>query len=208
MNTNERLRAVEQKIAALTTLREDLQRRLKETTEEIQTLSKDLELNQQAEYLLQHLSTQTLTQSVKTIDQLVTTGLRLVFDDLNLEFKTELDRSRGKTSVKFKLLEDGREAPILSSYGGGPLVLCGVLLRVVTIITLHFNRILLLDESLSHISAEYQANTSAFLKKICQELEFTIIMVTHAPAFAEHADHHYEAKRRQGGGTVFEETKP
>jgi DNA repair ATPase RecN len=207
LNLEQRLRKVAESVAGLEAQREDRLNRLNALQTEMGTLNREIDLNAQAEQVLQHVSSKVLGQSVATIDKLVSVGLKLVFDDLNLEFKTEVDRSRGKTSIKFKLLENGHEAPILSSYGGGPLVLCGVLLRVVTIIILGLDRTLLLDESLSHVSAEYHVTASHFLNKICQELDFTIVMVTHQPLFAEHATRHYEARRRADGPTYFHEVK-
>jgi len=150
------------------------------------------------ESLLFHISSKVLGSSTGAIDKLVTAGLQLVFEDQNLALTTELDKQRGKTAIRFKLTENGQAAPIREGYGGGVLALVGVLLRVTTILILDLKRFLVLDESLAHVSEQYVHPTSKFLKKLCEELGFDILMVTHQKEFAEYADLHFEAKRING----------
>jgi len=172
---------------------------------ELTELSDSIELLTKVEQTLLHISTKVLGQSTKNIDRLVTAGLRLVFDDQNLEFTTSTEKYRNKTAIKFQLLENGRSAPLMDAYGGGVLVIVGVLLRTFTTMSLGMRRILFLDETLAHLSEQYIDNASRLLKKICDELDFTIIMVTHQPEFAAHATLGYKALAR-GGETVFEKT--
>jgi len=172
---------------------------------ELVELSSDIELLTKVEQTLLHISTKVLGQSTKNIDKLVTVGLRLVFEDQNLEFTTSTEQYRGKTAIKFQLLENGRSAPMMDAYGGGVLVIVGVLLRTFTTMSLGMRRILFLDETLAHLSEQYIDNASRLLKKLCDELDFTIIMVTHQPEFAAHATLSYKAFAR-GGETVFEKT--
>lgn len=170
-------------------------------------LSETSDLAGKAEQVLLQVSSKVLGQSTKTIDKLVTIGLQIVFEGQNLEFRTKVDKYRGKTSVKFELYENGKTSPLLDSYGGGVLVLAGVLLRTVTILTLGLRRVILLDESLSHLSDQYIVNASKLLKKLCAELDFNILMVTHQPEFAHHADRHYTAKSKNGSTRFVEDVK-
>ena len=172
---------------------------------EVKELSENIELLTKVERTLLHISTKVLGQSTKNIDKLVTVGLRLVFNDQNLEFTTNTEKYRGKTAIKFQLLENGRSAPLMDAYGGGVLVIVGVLLRTFTTMSLGMRRILFLDETLAHLSEQYIDNASRLLKKLCDELDFTIVMVTHQPEFAAHATIAYKASAR-GGETVFTKT--
>lgn len=190
-------------VAAKEILRKEKERQVEALTKNIKTLTETADLTTRAEQVLIHVSTRVLGQSTNTIDKLVTAGLKIVFDDQTLEFRTEVDKYRGKTAINFQLLQDGRSTPIMDSYGGGVLVVAGVLLRVVTIVTLKMRRFLLLDESLSHLSIQYVPAASLLLSKLCEELDFTILMVTHEQAFADNADTHYLA-RKTNGVTVFE----
>lgn len=198
---------LDREITALERLRGERLSEVKKLETEVEKLTDEVDLLDKVEQVLQTVSSKVLGQSTATIDKLVSAGLKIVFDDQKLEFKTTVDKFRGKTSIKFELFENGQTAPLMESYGGGVLVLVGVLLRVVTIIVLGQRRILLLDESLAHLSDQYHANASALLKKLCKELDFTILMVTHQEGFVQHSDRHYVAKKTPAG-TVFELEKP
>lgn len=153
------------------------------------------------ELVLTELSGKILDQSTSPIDRLVTSGLRFIFDDNRLEFRTDIERFRGRTTVKFSLLQDGEEAPIMESYGGGVIVVVGVLLRVVTVMALKARRVLVLDETLADVSDQYITNVSKFLKELCVSLDFTIILVTHNVEFAANADHHFKFDSAPGEST-------
>jgi hypothetical protein len=148
------------------------------------------------------LSAKVLGTSTEKIDRLVTAGLRLVFDDQAIGFETTVDRKRGKAQVEFRVTCDGIEAPPTEAYGGGLVVVIGVLLRVVAVMLLKQRRVLVLDESLSMLSIQYVPGASRLLNKLAGDLGFDILMITHQDLFAAHAKKHYEA-RRGTKGTEF-----
>lgn len=201
---NPKLLKLEREVAAQAKLLEERTKRVRELEAETTDLANEIDLLGKVETVLQLVSAKVLGQSSNTIDQLVTAGLRTVFPDQNLAFKTHVDKFRGKTSIRFELYEDGQTAPLTESYGGGVLVVIGVLLRVTTIMLLKQRRLLLLDESLSHLSAQYVPNASKLLRKLADELKFDILMVTHQPEFTLNATRHYAAKKTKAG-TTFEE---
>lgn len=165
---------------------------------EVEDLRSEEALLARVDAVLLQVSGKVLGQSTDKVDRLLEAGLNLVFDDQQVEFHTEIDRMRGKTSARFRLKVGGVEAPPMDAFGGGVLVVAGVLLRVVTIMVLGLERELLLDESLSHLSQQYVPNASRLLKKLSRELGFRILAVTHDPELAAHADRHYEARQRRG----------
>lgn len=198
----EKLREIDNRVASLEALRSYRITHHEALVKEVEQLTADADLLTKTEQVLLHISTKLLGQSTQTVDKLLTTGLRIVFDDQNLEFRTVTDKMRGKTAIKFQLLDNGRSTPIMDSYGGGVLVVAGVLLRVVTITALGLRRVLFLDESLSMVSSQYLDNTSRLLRKLCDELDFQIVLVTHQEELAAHATSRYRAEA-QGGATVF-----
>jgi len=198
----EELRELQQKILLLERDRQLQAMAVTGIEEELKYLDGEERLLERVGEVLQVIGKKVLGHSTASIDQLVTAGLKLAFDDQGLEFRTSVERFRGYTSVKFELMENGRLAPIRDSYGGGVLVLIGVLLRVVTIMTLDLKKFLVLDEALSHVSDKYIAPCSRFLQQLCADLDFTIILITHASEFTTHADVHYSAKKSKGV-TVF-----
>ena len=195
------LTKLDRKISSLEGRKDEAIRTVTSLENELTDLSSDVELLTKVEQTLLHISTKVLGQSTKNIDKLVTVGLRIVFNDQNLEFVTSTDRYRGKTAIKFDLLENGRSAPLMDAYGGGVLVIVGVLLRTFTTMSLGLRRLLFLDETLAHLSESYIDNASGLLKKLCDELDFTIIMVTHQPEFASHADVVYEVVQNNNATT-------
>jgi len=206
-NPAKRLETIDRQLIGLEALRAERERAKERLERELEGLEQEGELLEKVEATLQHIGSKILGQSTKTIDQLLTAGLRLIFEDQNLTFKTKVERFRGRTAVKFELYEGGHTAPLMDAYGGGVLVTAGVLLRVVTIMILGLKRVLILDESLAHLSEQYIPNASKLLQRLCSELDFAILMVSHQAAFAEHADRHYVAKRTEGEGTTFEEKR-
>lgn len=195
----DRLSSLRERVAVAAARLEDRATAVHELDTLIHTLSEEGSLLQKVDEVLLQVSSKVLGQSTTKIDKLVTHGLRYVFEGQDLTFRTEVDRFRGKTSVKFRLLHNGIEAPLLEAYGGGPLAVAGVLLRVVAILVLDLQRVILLDESLSFVSAEYVGATSKLLRKLCADLDFTILVVTHNEKLAEHADRRYVAVESPAG---------
>jgi len=169
-------------------------------TVEVTQLTGEIDLLSKTTQALMFISSKVLSQSTEVIDRLVTAGLRVVFDDLNFEFKTQITRARGKTGLVFELWQDGHTVPLTDSYGGGVVCVVGVLLRVVTVIILKLRRILILDEALADLHGQrYLSNASHLLKKISSELGFTILMVTDAQGLADESDKHYVASSGPNG---------
>ena len=182
--TQDTLDVLANRLGAMEVVREERRNRLATLVSELKRLEGERELLEKVEATLQHIGSKVLGQSTRTIDKLLTAGLRLVFEDQNLEFRTRVEKFRGKTAIKFELFQDGRTAPLMDAFGGGVIAVAGVLLRVVTIITLGMKRVLLLDESLAHLSEQYHVNASQLLQKLCEDLDFTVVMVSHQRAFA------------------------
>ena len=61
-------------------------------------------------------------------------------------------------------------------------------LRRLIIAIMNKPRILVLDETLSAISIEYQEKLSMFISQICRDMGFTILLVSHQPTLAEKAN--------------------
>jgi len=202
MKTGE-LNDFDRRLAALEALFDQRSQAVENVILEIQRLSERRDLLSRVDQTLLLISSQVLGQSTDQIDKLVSSGLRLVFEDQDLDFRTHVEKFRGKTSIRFELLHDGITAPMMDSFGGGVLCVAGVLLRIVTIMALGLKRVVFLDETLSHLSEQYIQNASRLLKKLSEDLDFTIVLVTHADGYADHADKHYVAKGEQTG-TKFE----
>jgi len=198
-----RLGELEKKLLVQETMRSVKQETVDRLKLETEELAKEEDVLQGVEKALLRISTQVIARSTQRVDKLVTLGLRAVFHDQDLSFRVEVRRYRGKTGAKLTLRENGKLAPLDDSYGGGVLAVIGVLLRVALVDAFKLRRVLLLDETLTHLSIQYHERASALLRKLCSDLNFQVLMVTHASAFARYADRHYLAKKGSKG-TEFE----
>lgn len=174
-----------------------LQQTVREHVEEVEVLT----LTSAAlEALLQQVNIESLWE----IEQLVTIGLRAVFDDLPLTFTLPVTTKRGVSWVEPRLRLGAIEAAILDSFGGGPASVAAFLLRVIVTKRAGLAPVLLLDETFSMVSSQYVQNLSRLLKELAAKFHTTFIVITHDPALAELADHRYDITDTDHGA-VFEE---
>ena len=202
MNLEQRAREIDAQVARLAGLRQDRKDRLTQIEEEIVKLQKESIILDKTEDVLVQLGKRTVSEGAESLNKLVTLGLKYVFPDQDLQLKTVTEKQRGKTAVRFELHDRGRTFPIDDAFGGGVLAIVGVLLRVSIITSLNLKRILLLDETLGHLADVYVPNASRLLRKLADDLGFTIVMVTHQPDYAQHAHVHLKASRRAGATII------
>jgi DNA repair exonuclease SbcCD ATPase subunit len=65
-------------------------------------------------------------------------------------------------------------------------------------------QILILDESFSHVSAEFERPLAEFIKELVDKTRVQIIIVTHSDAFTEFADKRYRFEQTNGITNVKE----
>jgi ABC-type glutathione transport system ATPase component len=151
---------------------------------------------------------QTSAANLKAIEELVTSGLQAVFDDLSLTFHFEVSTERNQQALTPVLASHGKvEGPILDSHGGGPAQVVALLLRLLTVHRLGLFPFVVLDESLNMVSDQYVANAAVFLKGLCQRLGLTLLLVTHKYSFAEEATRAYEIASGPSGATFRDITR-
>lgn len=83
------------------------------------------------------------------------------------------------------------------------ITIISFLFKVVINLVHKNERFFVFDESLNFVSRHYQEPLSAFIKAICDELDITIVLVTHQPLLADKADMIYEAYESKDGSTKF-----
>lgn len=148
----------------------------------------------QVALLLQSYSEAEHDQLRARVEALVTMGLQAVFGG-TMRFKASPEVSRGQATIVFSVVSTDdagaeTESSVLEARGGGLAAIIGLLLRVV-VIALHPERrrkLLVLDESLGMVSADHHEALALFLRRLADDLDFQLLLVTHAPAQATHAD--------------------
>lgn len=181
------------------------EQRRQQLTLDVEKLTMQQALLTQVDVALTTLLAQTSAENLKAIEDLISSGLAAIFDDLALSFHFAVDQSRGQQTLEPVLVTGGIEGPILDSHGGGPASVVAVLLRILVVHRLKLAPLIVLDESLSMLSANYVANAAKFLVGLCEKLGLAILMVTHQTEFISEATKAYEIVSAGPQGATFRE---
>lgn len=194
---SQRVQRLKDQATKLTALRDNLLREVGGREQDLVRLSDLFEKQEKALELFRYLMDLLVLQQVRTVEKLVTEGLRSIFYDLDLGFESEIGPKFNKVSVDFYFRQGTKGHPLsykgkpLDSFGGGPSSVASFVLRILTILRLKLWPVVILDEALGAVSPEYVDRTSQFLQTLAQELKADFLLVTHKPAFLEHAHHAY-----------------
>lgn len=147
---------------------------------------------EQVAALLQSYSEQEQADLHARIEGLVTQGLQAVFGE-QLGFKMTPGSERGQATLRFTVTGHGVETDVLEARGGGLAAVIGFLLRVI-VTALHPaqpRRFFVLDETFGMVSAGFQEELGRFIRRLCDEAQLQVLLVTHAPRVGLHADRVY-----------------
>lgn len=128
---------------------------------------------------------------------IVTKAISTVFEE-PIEFVVQFVERRGvsECDLSLKIGEDYYD--ILNEQGGGVADVCSMCLQMAFIMMSRVQRVLVIDEPARHMDVVAQERFIAVLKQLCQELKFTIIMVTHSQAFSDNADKVFTVTKKGG----------
>ena len=180
----------------------------KELSSEVTSLSSTVEVLDRVTALLNSLGEDRQLQAQTSIEELVTRGLQMIFDD-TLSFHI-VQNVRGKTAVvefvvRTTLGSSVIETQVMDARGGGLAAVIGFLLRLVVMLMSRKERdanLLVLDESFSMVSAEYLEPLGEFLREVVDRTGAQVILVTHQPAFEAFADKVYNFSTEDGKTVV------
>ena len=202
----------------------DIERRLKQLKDESLGLEKSIEiLSSQSKKLNSEIDSLTNEISIlescatffnKTIElkvdevstkieDIINKGLAYIYG-ADYRFKLHKSIKRNKTTFSFELcnIETG-VAGFEETRGGGIMALISFLFRIVVIAILNKPRLIMLDETLSAVSIEYQEKLSNFIKQIADDMGFVIIIISHQPTLAEKSNIQYIVSKAQGFSKVL-----
>lgn len=137
------------------------------------------------------------------IEDIINKGLAYIYG-ADYRFKLHKSIKRNKTTFSFELcnIESG-VAGFEETHGGGIMALISFLFRIVVIAILNKPRLIMLDETLSAVSIEYQEKLSNFIKQIADDMGFTIVVISHQPTLAEKSHIQYAVSKAQGFSKVL-----
>jgi len=142
------------------------------------------------------------------VEQLVTQGLRVIFDDPLIRFNIEFVEKRNQTEAAFYLSKDGEdkdarvESEIISSYGGGLVDIISISLRIILMQLLKLEGSLVLDEPGKNISVQYIDRFAKFLTDVSSAFNRQVIMITHNTTLADCANNIIKVDQKNGVSEV------
>lgn len=165
---------------------ENLKNNLYSKKEQLSHLEDELELCNLANEVISKSIEQKIHEHKTDIENIINSGLSFVFDD-GVTIKINHYISRGKVTYNIVLHQDNLYGNI-DSFGGGVSSIVSLLFRIAIISFSGNLKFLFLDESLSMVSSNYQEKVSLLLKKLSDEYNFTIVLISHNDKLCEYAD--------------------
>jgi len=191
LHAGDRLKAVRETVSGLQALRDQMQRDLTSREQEVKDLTHQLDILSKVGELFRALMDQLVLDHVRSIEGVITEGLRTIFTDQSLSFEAEISQRYNKLAIDFYFRQDDQRVEIkghpLEAFGGGPASIASLILRVLALRRLKKWPLLALDETLGAVSDEYIDRTGLFLRQLAEKTGIEILLVTHKPAFLDHA---------------------
>ncbi|NDB58140.1 hypothetical protein EB001_06820 [bacterium] len=196
------------RIHTLKALKENTEKTITKLEEQIVSLDKELVLKQEANVLLDRISEDEVSKGIDTYVALLDEGLKAIFPEQEVGLKAEVDKLRGKISVRLKTTFKGSdgleiESESMDAFGGAVATIQSLLLRVALILKRELRPLLILDETFAPVDENRVRLLVEFLKVLCDRLGMDILCVSHNPILTENADIAYRIKPT-ANGAVFE----
>lgn len=158
-----------------------------------------------AQAMIQQAALQTQERLKVHLTAIVTTALRTVFQDKDMEFRLTLDSKRGRSECLLEVGDRGVFTDPLESHGGGVVDVVSFALRM-SFWTINRTRpAMVLDEPFKFLSSDLMPLAAEVLQSISEKLGIQVIMVTHHPALIEAADKVFQVESEGGVSSVWQE---
>jgi DNA repair ATPase RecN len=140
---------------------------------------------------------------IEKIEQIVSNGMRVVFDNPNVGLRVEKKEGKRGNSFEltpYKLTPDGEvSGPAMETFGGGVVNVIAFLLRVIMATRFKRAKLLVLDEAFNNVADVYLPRVSQMLRDLAHTKGYNIYLITHQPILANAADHTYRISGEPGG---------
>jgi hypothetical protein len=190
----ERTKAANEACLRLEGIHSQLSQQEDELRAEISELQHKQVVLKKSSEVLKKLLDDLLNQNLQALENLTTSGLKAVFNDQDLRFKTQVGEHGGKLSIELKTLDNNVEGG-LESFGGSVSAIESFLLRLYVLRKMGLAPYVFLDESFAAVESTYVPNLGALCKTLAKKLGINIFLITHQDQFLEHADRAYKGTR-------------
>jgi DNA repair exonuclease SbcCD ATPase subunit len=196
------------RLHTLKTLKSNVENKIDRLEKEIKQTEIEMFNLHNACLLLEKLSEDEVEKGINTYIALLDEGLKAIFPEQQVGLKAEIDKVRGKVSVRLKTTFMGAdgleiESESLDAFGGAVATIQSLLLRVALILKRGLRPLLVLDETFAPVDENRIPLLVDFLKVLCNKLNMDILCVSHNSVLTENADIAYRIKPT-ANGAVFE----
>lgn len=170
---------------------------------ELRTHKKSLRRHEQAREIVREVGLKTQQQLQYHISDIASLALESIFPDA---YKLVLDfvEKRNKTECDILFERDGEYLKPMDASGGGAVDVAAFALRIASWSMAHprTSNVIVLDEPMRFLSAEYQEAASEMIKEISRKLGIQFIIVTHETILATHADKVFKVGIKNGKSKI------
>lgn len=147
--------------------------RLNELGEQITKIREEQALLETSKTVMDEAKKILTKTSLEYCERLATVAVKTIF---NLPTEVKYSSTDGKFYLMF---DDGMVSDIAGDEGGGIKTVISFVFSLYLVIKANSRRVMFFDEAWTQVSAEYFPAFIAFVKQICVELGFEILLVTH-----------------------------
>jgi DNA repair exonuclease SbcCD ATPase subunit len=160
---------------------------------EVESLREEKDILDRVEKVLKFLMESLVQKDLTKMDALVSYGLKSVYSDRDIVFKSEIVEYGKKIWIDLQTISDGKKVDPHSQ--SSVHVIESFLLRLLCILKTNRAKLLLLDETFSAVDTGYIENFSQLIVQLCNKLGMDIFLVTHQVGFIDYANHSYRINR-------------
>jgi len=199
---------IKTRLHTLKAIKDTVENKINKLDKEIKDRDVQIFNMQSANLLLEKISEEEVEKGINTYIALLDEGLKAIFPEQEVGLKAEIDKVRGKVSVRLKTTFKGAdgleiESESLDAFGGAVATIQSLLLRVALILKRGLRPLLVLDETFAPVDENRIPLLVDFLKVLCNKLDMDILCVSHNSVLTDNADIAYRIKPT-ANGAVFE----
>jgi len=203
-STVTRVRELGTSISVLNTRKKTLNHYLTGTIADIEDTENAIQKNDEMQVLLSQ-SIQILYEGLSSkLGDIITEGIKCVFPDSPYtKFVIDFVPRRDSIEADLYLIDkDGEKYHPMDAVGGGVADLIAMVLRITYIKLSKSRDILIADEPLKFVDRSRIEDAAAFIQKVCKDLDFSLLLITHIPEMIQVADAVYKVLRKSGVSSV------
>lgn len=178
------------KLERLKGAKEVIRQNLITSKQGLKTAKKSLKAHEQANEILKQVGLQTQQQLQYHINDIATLALESIFGENAYKLEIEFVERRDKTECDIYFIRDGEKLDPVGESGGGAVDIASFALRIASWSMENpvSRNVIILDEPMRFLSADYQEKASLLFKKLSEKLNIQFIIITQNPLLDTHAD--------------------